>query len=293
MTDLTEHTIEAGGYATHYWELAPEREPEGTVVLVHEGAFGADARTSWAELMPLLGERHRVLAPDLLGFGDTDKVVYFDRSPHAFRARHLAAFCDAVGVGPAGAHFVGHSLGGSLVLRALASESPALPARSGVSISGTGGPWRSAWGVEQLGRFDGNEDDVRRVLGLMVDDYRGFADAVRLRYANTRKPGHVEACLAARLKHPTMTRQAPGGSWPSPLAACPVPVLIVSGERDPLLDPGWADHFEQLSPRVRVERLDAKHAPNLDQPETVAALLREFFAGDRDLTATARQTDSR
>ncbi|MQA08936.1 MAG: alpha/beta fold hydrolase [Pseudonocardiaceae bacterium] len=292
MKDLTEHTIEAGGYATHYWEVAPEHDPEGTVVLVHEGAFGADARTSWAGLMPLLGDRYRVLAPDLLGFGDTDKVVYFDRSPHAFRAAHLAAFCDAAGVGEGGAHFVGHSLGGSLVLRALARESPVLPARSGVSISGSGGPWRSQWGVEQLGRFDGTEDDVRRVLDLMVDDYPGFEEAVRLRYANTRKPGHVQACLAARLKHPSMDRPAADDGWPSPLRACPVPVLVVSGARDPLLDSGWAEHFEGVSPRVRVEQLDAKHAPNLDRPDAVAALLLDFFAGERDLAAAARQAGS-
>lgn len=277
MGGPTDHTVDVAGFVTHYWEMAPP-QASGTVVLVHEGAFGADARTSWGALMPLLAQQYRVLAPDLLGFGQTDKVVYFDRSPHAYRGAHLAAWCDNVGIGAEGAHFVGHSLGGSLVLRALASKTPVLPACSGVSISGSGGPWRSSHGVEELGRFDGSEDDVRRVLGLMVDDFQGFDELVRLRYENTTRRGHVEACLAGRLKHPTLTRPAGGDGWPGQLRDSRVPILVVGGDRDALLEPGWTGHFEGLSPHVTVRRLNAKHAPNVDQPEATASLLLDFFA---------------
>lgn len=234
--------------------------------------------------MPMLAERYRVLAPDLLGYGDSAKVVYLDRQPYAFRIDHLAAFCAAAGV--AEAHFVGHSFGGSLVLRALAAPSPRLPARSGVSISGSGGPWRTKAATEDLGRFDGTENDIRRMLTMMVDDFPGFADNVRLRYANTRKPGHVEACLALRLKHPAPIPPAGGGRpWPADLTACPVPVMVVGGERDPLLEADWTDHFQGMSPRISAQRLDGKHAPNIDRPESVAALLARFFAESFDAAA--------
>lgn len=294
MDHLTEQTVDVGGFATHFWETAPVAEPDGTVVLVHDGAFGSDGWTSWAGVMQVLGESYRVLAPDMLGFGGTDKVVYFDRSPYVFRASHLADFCATVGVGAEGAHFVGHSLGGSLVLRALTSPSSTLPARSGVSISGSGGPWRSKEGMEELGRFDGTEDDVRRLLHLMVDDYAGLDEAVGVRYENTCKPGHVEACLSSRLKHPTLARPPADDGWPDPLRQCSVPILVVSGERDALLEPDWVSHFEGLSPRIAVERLDAKHAPNMDQPEVVARLLRGFFAGEHERTAvTTTETAGR
>ena len=271
-----EHTIEAGGFGTHYLESAPDGEPEATVVLVHEGAIGADARTCWSGLMPLLAERCRVLAPDLLGYGDSAKVVYLDRQPYDFRIAHLADFCAAVGVETA--HFVGHSFGGSLTLRALASPSPRLPALSGGSISGSGGPWRAPEAVRELGRFDGTEDDVRRILAMMVDDFPGFEENVRLRHANTRKPGHVEACLATRLKHPAPESRPQGRAWPEDLRDCPVPVMVVGGERDVLMEADWTDHFQDLSPRVSARRLDGGHAPNIDRPESVAALLTDFFA---------------
>lgn len=292
MTSPQSLTVNAHGYVTHYWELAPEA-PEATVVLVHDGSFGSDAWTSWGEVAPRLAERFRVLAPDLLGFGDTDKVVYLDRSPYVYRTAHLGAFCTAVGVDPAeGAHFVGHSFGGSLILRALASTPSALPARSGVSISGSGGPWRTRQALEDLGRFDGTEQDVGRLLSLMVDTgHPGFEEQTRARYANTRKPGHVEACLAGRLKHPAPPEppakpaEAP---WPEALRGCPVPLLVVGGDRDTLLEPDWTKHFDGLSPRISVRRLgDARHAPNVEQPEKTAELLGEFISGAHRACAPA------
>ncbi|MET8121626.1 alpha/beta fold hydrolase [Micromonospora sp. NPDC005189] len=273
------HTVDAGGFTTRYWECAPPGQPEGTVVLVHDGAFGGDAIGSWADIMPILAQHYRVLAPDLLGYGDTDKVVYLDRSPYSFRTTHLAAFCAALGVDAA--HFAGQSFGGSLLLRALATPAPTLPALSAVSICGTGGPWRSAKGTSELGRFDGTEEDMHRLLALMTDHYAGFDEAVRLRYANTRKPGHVPACLAPRLRHPTLPRPGGPDDWPAPLRDCPLPVLVVEATRDDLLEPDWGRHFENLSPQVHVHRMDARHAPNLDQPATVAALLRTFFTQGR------------
>lgn len=283
---MREHTIEAGGFETHYLEAAPAGEPEDTVVLVHEGAIGADAATCWGGLIPLLAERFRVLAPDLLGYGGSAKVVHLDRQPYDFRIDHLATFCAAVGV--ESAHFAGHSFGGSLVLRAIASSSPRLPAKSGVSISGSGGPWRVAEAVRELGRFDGTEDDVRRILSMMAGDFPGFEDNVRRRYANTREPGHVEACLATRLKHPAPPPKPQGRPWPEDLRDCPVPVLVVGGEHDVLMEPGWTGHFHELSPQVRTRVLNTGHAPNIDRPEDIAELLTAFFAESESLGAVAR-----
>jgi pimeloyl-ACP methyl ester carboxylesterase len=279
---IQERTIDAGGFDTRYLESRPDGEPEATVVLIHEGAIGADARTCWSGVMPLLAEQgYRVLAPDLLGYGDSAKVVYLDRQPYDFRITHLAEFCAAVGADSA--HFAGHSFGGSLVLRALASPSPRLRARSGVSISGSGGPWRTPAATQELGRFDGTEDDIRRMLAIMVDEFPGFDENVRLRYANTRKPGHVEACLALRLKHPAPIAKPAGRPWPEGLYDCPVPVMVVAGESDVLLDTDWTDHFQ---PPIEVQRLDGKHAPNIDRPEVVASLLTRFFAGSLRATAS-------
>lgn len=271
-----ERVVIAGSFRTRYLEAGAGHRD--TVVLVHDGAFGADSATAWGAVIGPLAEHYRVLAPDLLGYGGTDKAVYLDRPPYDFRIDHLAAFCRAVGV--ASAHFVGTSFGGSLVLRAVASVSPRLPARSAVSIAGTGGPWRAPDGAAALTRFDRTREGMDRIVRLMVDDYPGLAAQVDLRFANTALPGHLEACHAARLRAlaglPGLV--APEDPWPSELAGCPVPVLLVRGARDDLLLPDWADRLATAGPHVTVQELDCRHAPNLDQPGVLVETLTDFFA---------------
>src|SRR5690606_36583633 len=45
------------------------------LVLLHGGEFGASAELGWETVIPALAERFRVIAPDVLGFGYSAKVV--------------------------------------------------------------------------------------------------------------------------------------------------------------------------------------------------------------------------
>lgn len=282
-----ERVVAAGSFRTRYLEAGVGHRH--TVVLVHDGAFGADSVAAWGAVIGPLAERYRVLAPDLLGYGGTDKAVYLDRPPYDFRIDHLAEFCRVVGA--VDAHFVGTSFGGSLVLRAVASACPRLPARSAVSIAGTGGPWRSPDGAAALTRFDGTRTDMDRIVRLMVDDYPGLAAQVDLRMANAALPGHLEACQAPRLRALAglPAPVAREDSWPSALAGCPVPVLLVRGVRDDLLLPDWADRLATAGPHVTVRELACRHAPNLDRPGVLVETLTDFFDGrtGADTTTTS------
>ncbi len=64
--DLTHHTVTANGIRQHYVE-AGEGAP---VVLLH--GF-PETHHAWRHQIPVLAERYRVIAPDLRGYGDTDK----------------------------------------------------------------------------------------------------------------------------------------------------------------------------------------------------------------------------
>src|SRR6202046_4655152 len=92
------------GLATHYLE-AGHGDP---VVLLHGGEFGISAEIGWEETIPALAERYRVLAPDMLGFGQSAKVIDFNDA-RGMRIRHIARFGAELGV--ASAHFVGNSMG--------------------------------------------------------------------------------------------------------------------------------------------------------------------------------------
>ena len=56
-----------------------------SVVLLHAGEFGGEAETCWEATIPALAQHYRVLAPELLGFGRTAKVVENDKiKPHGW-----------------------------------------------------------------------------------------------------------------------------------------------------------------------------------------------------------------
>lgn len=68
----------------------------------------------WHRLFPPLTQTHRVLIPDLLGFGYSEKSDRFDRSI-ARQAELIDAWMDRVGI--ARATFVAHDIGGGVALR--------------------------------------------------------------------------------------------------------------------------------------------------------------------------------
>jgi pimeloyl-ACP methyl ester carboxylesterase len=261
---------------TCYLESRPAFRPPGpTLLLVHDGWFGADARTLWGRLIPELAAEFRVLAPDMLGFGRTDKAVYFDRSMYTYRAAHLGSFVRASCSPAERVHAVGTSMGGSILLRDAVTTRPAIPTHSIVSISGSGGPWRSAFGTRELANYSGTVDDIARVLAHMADPFDGYHEIVEARQANTGVRGHVQCLLAGSIKHPAPAAAPSPDPWPERLREVPVPVTVVAGRRDPLLDSGWERHLEGISPLLTTRTVDTRHAPSLDHPELVASLIRE------------------
>jgi pimeloyl-ACP methyl ester carboxylesterase len=93
------------------WLAVHERGEGEPVVLLHSGGFSA---RQWRKLGDALSNTHRVLAPDLLGYGASSPWPV--GAPFHLRQdlAALEAMLDSV---PAPAHLVGHSYGGLLALK--------------------------------------------------------------------------------------------------------------------------------------------------------------------------------
>ncbi len=99
-------TVIAAGHSTHYLEAGTGRP----VVLLHGSGPGVSAQSNWAAVLPALAERHRVLAPDMAGFGESELKPDGDYGIKLWVAQ-LFEFLDAVGVPSATG--VGNSFGGA------------------------------------------------------------------------------------------------------------------------------------------------------------------------------------
>ncbi|MEM4781927.1 MAG: alpha/beta hydrolase [Halalkalicoccus sp.] len=114
MAPIEERYADADGHRLRYLE-GGEGDP---LLLCHGGLIDA-AHCSWGEVIGPLSDRFRVIAPDLLGYGKSDRpeIAYSTK-------RHVAtteSFLDSLGIEDA--HAVGLSVGGSVAI-GLALRSP-------------------------------------------------------------------------------------------------------------------------------------------------------------------------
>src|ERR1700744_2402534 len=192
-------TVVVDGLITSYLE-AGDGEP---VILLHGGEFGVSAEIAWERTIPALAEQYRVLAPDMLRFGQTAKVVDFNDG-RGMRIRHIVRFCDELGVDSA--HFVGNSMGAINVLTDATSESPVLPMRSLVAICGGGEIQRNQY-MAALYDYDASVPAMRRILEALFHDpsYPADDDYVQRRYESSIAPRAWEALAPARGRAATGT----------------------------------------------------------------------------------------
>jgi pimeloyl-ACP methyl ester carboxylesterase len=277
VTGSARRTVLVDGLATGYLE-AGQGDP---VVLLHGGEFGVNAELGWERNIEALAAHYRVLAPDMLGFGESAKVIDFNDG-RGMRIRHIARFCEVMGV--ESAHFIGNSMGAVNLFVDTTSRSPVLPVRSMVTICGGGEIQRNEHSAA-LYDYDATLSGMRRIVEALFFDpaYPADEEYVQRRYESSIAPGAWEALAAARFRRPGL--QAP--ALPSSRRAyehIAFPVLVVEGAGDKLLPAGWAAEIAAQISGGRSEVIDdAGHCPQIERPSVVNKVLLDF------LDATAKR----
>jgi pimeloyl-ACP methyl ester carboxylesterase len=265
--------VVAGGFNTRYLEAGETSKPK--LVLVHDGAFGTTAQLCWEGIIGALRRDYHIFAPELLGWGGTDKVVYFDRSPYAARIPHIAGFVRELGIERA--DYLGSSFGGSLIMRATVAPGNPWKIRRAMSLSGSGGPYRLQSGIEALADYTPSIEAATKLTELIAGSTDGLGDHIRQRHENSLIAGHWETLMAPRLKNPSVQRTPPADNYLELLAKTAVPSVLVEGLRDPLLEKGWAAKLAALSPLISSMTIDAGHEANIECPGKVVDLVRSHF----------------
>jgi pimeloyl-ACP methyl ester carboxylesterase len=279
IEDLPAFTVSLHGDDVHY-----VRAGTGPVMVLIHGLLGS--RRSWAQLVSLLEQDFTVIAPDLLGYGDSAKPRGdYSLGGHAGRLRDLLDLLRVERV-----TLVGHSLGGGVAMQ-FAWLFPDRCERLVLVNSGglgrhinpilraptlPGAEWVLPL-ISQRWMLRGGELLARRLglLGLrsgpdLEELWRGY---VSLGNAETRR-----AFLAT-----IRTVVDPGGQTVSALERLPalahIPTLLVWGARDRLIPVAHGIAAQQAIAGSRLEVFEkAGHAPHLSDPPRFVALLREFVA---------------
>jgi pimeloyl-ACP methyl ester carboxylesterase len=190
MTTITAEasgqTIDAGGVITHYHDIG-DGDP---VLLLHGSGPGVSAWANWQHNMGALAEHYRVIAPDIVGFGYTQRPddVYYSLGTWV---DHAWAFLDALGVDKTS--LVGNSLGGRIGL-AMAEQHPGRLDRM-VLMGAPGVGMTLTPGLKALREYRPSEENMRAMLldCFAVDPSIITDGLVRERYEASVAPGAYEA----------------------------------------------------------------------------------------------------
>ncbi len=269
--DFARKTMLVDGLTTGYLE-AGEGDP---VVLLHGGEFGASAELGWERNISALAAHYRVLAPDMLGYGSSAKVIDFVDG-RGMRIRHVARFCEVLGIDSA--HFAGNSMGAINLLNDTTSEAPRLPVRSLMIICGGGEIQQNKY-FEALQEYDATFAAMRSIVEALFYDagYPADEDYVQRRHESSTAPGAWEAVAAARFRRPGSSRP-PTPSTTRAYERIGVPTLLIEGGEDKLLPSGWAAQIaKQIDGARSAVVASAGHCPQIEQAPTTNDLLLDFL----------------
>jgi pimeloyl-ACP methyl ester carboxylesterase len=267
----------------HGHDVGHRRAGDGEAVLLIHGLAGS-SRT-WRAVQPALTRTHDVIAPDLLGHGESAKPMG-DYSLGAFASglRDLLAELDVPS-----ATIVGHSFGGGVAMQ-LAYQHPELCDR--LVLVGSGGLGREVSWLLRLVTLPGAEHLMPLVFPRLVadrgDDVGRFMARVGLRAPRLGEMWRAYASLSGAQNRKAFVRTIrgviePGGQTVSALdrlyLAAHLPTLIVWGDRDEIIPVSHAHAAHDAIPGSQLSILEGVgHFPHVEAPERFLSVLTDFLA---------------
>jgi pimeloyl-ACP methyl ester carboxylesterase len=259
-------------------EFATIEAGAGESVLMLHGLGGTKA--SFLPSIAALAPSFRLIAVDLLGFGDSSKPLGASYGP-AFQARAVAHLLDALELEHA--HVVGHSYGGRVALELGFRH----PDRTGGLVLMTPA---MAWLRER--RWAPYVRFVRPELGLFQIAPRTVIDACLKwalpadtpwaasaidEFSRVFAGARGRAAFYAALRHIYLDEpHGKDGFW-TQLEQLAPESLFIWGTQDRLVSTGFIKHVERALPAARHVELDCGHIPQIERPRQTHAAIAEFL----------------
>jgi pimeloyl-ACP methyl ester carboxylesterase len=274
--------LELPGGDLHVTDRGPRDAP--AILLVH---CYTCSMAYWQRLEPLLRRDHRVIAVDLLGHGGSEKPK--DGYSMEHQADTIAAALDALDVKPVLA--VGQSLGGP-VSTALAQRHPERVRGLVIMDSAS----REKWVELPLTARIATAPVIGPAIKQVVPDSKIHEELSKAFHEGFDFPDE----FVENVKQMTYTAfaESPAASadfmnersLDDRIAATGLPVTVIFGAEDRIVDPRSADDYRDVPGAKVVVLPGVGHTPQMERPAVAAALVRErdrSARGDR----SARKAD--
>jgi len=278
----TYHRASVDGVGVFYREAGPKDAP--TIVLLH--GFPSSSR-EFDTLLPLLGTRYHLIAPDFPGFGHSDAPP---PSSYTYTFDHLAettnGLLEQLGIGRYSLFL--HDYGGPVGFRIMLAHPERLQAliisNANAYKDGLGAKWA---GIAQYwADRDAHASVVDTFLSLAATEQRhtlGTSHPERYNpdtwtdeFAHLSRPGQRE--IQADLLYDYRTNVASYPAWQAWLRQHKPPTLVAWGANDPSFIAAGGEAFRRDLPDAEIHLLGAGHFALDEKNDEIAALILAFMA---------------
>jgi 2-hydroxymuconate-semialdehyde hydrolase len=263
------HEILAAGYRTNLHD-----QGEGyPVLLIHGSGPGVTAWANWRLVIPELARCRRVIAPDMLGFGYSERPSDGQYGQHRW-IEHAIGVLDALGIEQA--DIVGNSFGGGLAL-ALAIRHPERVRRL-VLMGSVGVSFPITPGLDAVWGYEPSFTNMRRLMDVFAYDRSLITDELaELRYQASIRPGFQESFV--------QMFPAPRQRWVDGLAsdeadirAVPHETLIIHGREDKVIPLAASLTLAEWIVRAQLHVFgQCGHWTQIEHAERFARLVEDFL----------------
>lgn len=262
--------ITANGIETNYLE-AGDGAP---IVFVHGSGPGVSAYANWRLVMPKLQDSFHVYAPDMVGFGFSERPdgIHYDI---ATWTDQFIGFLDAVGLDKV--HVVGNSFGGAIALRA-ATTHPHRVDRL-VLMGSVGVPFPITEGLDAVWGYEPSFENMRGILDYFAYSRELVNDELaEVRFKASTEPGFHES-YSAMFPAPRQQYVDAMVTPDADIAALQCRTLIVHGREDRVIPLANSYRLLELLPNAELHVFGhCGHWTQIERAAEFSTLVRNFLS---------------
>lgn len=262
-------SIDVGGIRTNYHDLGSG----APLLMIHGSGPGVSGWVNWRVVMNDLARDRRVIIPDMVGFGFTERRPGQAYDVDAWVAQ-LVGLLDVLDLQRV--DIVGNSFGGALALK-LAIRHPQRLRRI-VLMGSAGLCFPITEGLEAVWGYEPSLENMRALLDIFAFD-RGLVndELARLRYQASIQPGFQES-FSAMFPAPRQRWVDALASDEADLRVVPHETLLVHGREDRVIPLDSSVQLTRLIPRAQLHVFGrCGHWTQIEQAARFVRLVGDFL----------------